>query len=340
MTSNKQIINSFLDDNYDNSNLLGVIFYGSRKYGNYHNDSDIDLLIISKEDNNYKGLSNVNNIRVEYFQKNLYYILSKLEGIEYSLDRSLISIFKNGEIIFSKDECIEALKDEFLSKNDFSRRNKKKFDCNIYSWLNALYNCHDNDFYKYIYSNLIERIRKTYHIQHGYSKISHSKSIELYQNKDYAKKYYCVNLPKQEFITKFLLSLNNDSEENLGILLKTVNYDEKESTVINTFNTNIINYRSTVISTGILELCSIKDTKLFEYNYYLLLEKIRTLYCDKNRIDNDISNFMAIQDDYFMQLFQKCLKDKSIESINVLFEYVTKSLRLNYNNYKILDLKR
>ena len=68
------IIYKFLDeqDYLNRKEILGIIFYGSSNYKTDTKDSDIDLLIITNDENNYKGVTYVDNKKIEYFEKNVY----------------------------------------------------------------------------------------------------------------------------------------------------------------------------------------------------------------------------------------------------------------------------
>lgn len=70
--------------------------------------------------------------------------------------------------------------------------------------------------------------------------------------------------------------------------------------------------------------------------YYLTIEKIRILYCMINYINYDITNFLEEYDFDFISLLNKTIKNISSNNIIELFNYVTKSIKINYKDYKIL----
>ena len=123
----KEIILKFLSLYSTKVNILGIIFYGSSNYGSSDNSSDIDLLFITDGDKNYKGTTYIDGKKIEYFEKNIYYLMDKIDTLDNDYDRSLISIFKNGNIIYSKDDTINYLKEEVLAKSmSFPKKKKKK----------------------------------------------------------------------------------------------------------------------------------------------------------------------------------------------------------------------
>ena len=69
---------------------------------------------------------------------------------------------------------------------------------------------------------------------------------------------------------------------------------------------------------------------------FLILEDIKILYCMINYINCDITNFLEEYDFDFISLLNKTIKNISSNNIIELFNYVTKSIKINYKDYKIL----
>lgn len=170
------IIYKFLDeqDYLNRKEILGIIFYGSSNYKTDTKYSDIDLLIITNDENNYKGVTYVDNKKIEYFEKNVYNLAQKIEELPSNFDRSLESIFTNGKVIYDKHKTIENLKDLVLENNEYPRKKKQnKFYSTSFSELKKTFFSTDktSPYFNYIYYNFLEEIRKEYHIQNGYSKL-------------------------------------------------------------------------------------------------------------------------------------------------------------------------
>ena len=128
--------------------------------------SDIDLLIITDGEYNYKGVTYIDGKKIEYFEKNFYYLMNEIENLVSSLDRSLLSIFMNGTIIYNKDKTVNFLKEEVLINQTFHFQKKKKHYqesdlLEFYEYIQQLEPCHN--FFSYIYYNLLELMRKKYH---------------------------------------------------------------------------------------------------------------------------------------------------------------------------------
>ena len=320
------IIYKFLDeqDYLNRKEILGIIFYGSSNYKTDTKDSDIDLLIITNDENNYKGVTYVDNKKIEYFEKNVYDLAQKIEELPSNFDRSLESIFTNGKVIYDKHKTIENLKDLVLENNEYPRKKKQnKFYSTSFSELKKTFFSTDktSPYFNYIYYNFLEEIRKEYHIQNGYSKLPVNKIKKLYENSDYSKKYYCVKLPDIEFRNLYISLLEKYKEDEFNVLLGKL---KRKQTIKNNFNArkNNVKYSSTIIY-SLIEKIIVKDTNEKDYLslYYIALEKIRNLYCNINKLDNSLDNIYEY-DSSFFEIFNDCVSNPSKENITLLFNYL------------------
>lgn len=336
------IIYKFLDeqDYLNRKEILGIIFYGSSNYKTDTKDSDIDLLIITNDENNYKGVTYVDNKKIEYFEKNVYDLAQKIEELPSNFDRSLESIFTNGKVIYDKHKTIENLKDLVLENNEYPRKKKQnKFYSTSFSELKKTFFSTDktSPYFNYIYYNFLEEIRKEYHIQNGYSKLPVNKIKKLYENSDYSEKYYCVKLPDIEFRNLYISLLEKYKEDEFNVLLGKL---KRKQTIENNFNVrkNNVKYSSTIIH-SLIEKIIVKDTNEKDYLslYYIALEKIRNLYCNINKLDNSLDNIYEY-DSSFFEIFNDCVSNPSKENITLLFNYLSSKIDIDYKKYKIYEL--
>ena len=336
------IIYKFLDeqDYLNRKEVLGIIFYGSSNYKTDTKDSDIDLLIITDDENNYKGVTYIDNKKIEYFEKNVYDLAKKIEELPSNFDRSLESIFTNGKVIYDKHKTIENLKDLVLENNEYPRKkNQNKFYSTSFSELKKTFFSTDktSPYFNYIYYNFLEEIRKEYHIQNGYSKLPVNKIKKLYENSDYSEKYYCVKLPDIEFRNLYISLLEKYKEDEFNVLLGKLKIKQ---TIKNNFNVrkNNVKYSSTIIH-SLIEKIIVKDTNEKDYLslYYIALEKIRNLYCNINKLDNSLDNIYEY-DSSFLEIFNDCISNPSKENITLLFNYLSSKIDIDYKKYKIYEL--
>ena len=336
------IIYKFLDeqDYLNRKEILGIIFFGSSNYKTDTKYSDIDLLIITNDENNYKGVTYVDNKKIEYFEKNVYDLAQKIEELPSNFDRSLESIFTNGKVIYDKHKTIENLKDLVLENNEYPRKKKQnKFYSTSFSELKKTFFSTDktSPYFNYIYYNFLEEIRKEYHIQNGYSKLPVNKIKKLYENSDYSEKYYCVKLPDIEFRNLYISLLEKYKEDEFNVLLGKL---KRKQTIKNNFNArkNNVKYSSTIIY-SLIEKIIVKDTNEKDYLslYYIALEKIRNLYCNINKLDNSLDNIYEY-DSSFFEIFNDCVSNSSKENITLLFNYLSSKIDIDYKKYKIYEL--
>ena len=336
------IIYKFLDeqDYLNRKEILGIIFYGSSNYKTDTKCSDIDLLIITNDENNYKGVTYVDNKKIEYFEKNVYDLAQKIEELPSNFDRSLESIFTNGKVIYDKHKTIENLKDLVLENNEYPRKKKQnKFYSTSFSELKKTFFSTDktSPYFNYIYYNFLEEIRKEYHIQNGYSKLPVNKIKKLYENSDYSEKYYCVKLPDVGFRNLYISLLEKYKEDEFNVLLGKL---KRKQTIKNNFNVrkNNVKYSSTIIY-SLIEKIIVKDTNEKDYLslYYIALEKIRNLYCNINKLDNSLDNIYEY-DSSFFEIFNDCVSNSSKENITLLFNYLSSKIDIDYTKYKIHEL--
>lgn len=336
------VIYKFLDeqDYLNRKEILGIIFYGSSNYKTDTKYSDIDLLIITNDENNYKGVTYVDNKKIEYFEKNVYDLAQKIEELPSNFDRSLESIFTNGKVIYDKHKTIENLKDLVLENNEYPRKKKQnKFYSTSFSELKKTFFSTDktSPYFNYIYYNFLEEIRKEYHIQNGYSKLPVNKIKKLYENSDYSEKYYCVKLPDVEFRNLYISLLEKYKEDEFNVLLGKL---KRKQTIKNNFNArkNNVKYSSTIIY-SLIEKIIVKDTNEKDYLslYYIALEKIRNLYCNINKLDNSLDNIYEY-DSSFFEIFNDCVSNPSKENITLLFNYLSSKIDIDYKKYKIYEL--
>lgn len=314
-----------------NKEVIGIIFYGSYKYASNTSASDIDLLIITNENHDYRGTTRIDNIKIDYFEKSFANLLEEISTLNQNPNRYLFSVFKNGEIILDKDYSIAYLKDEVLlnSKPKIKHENKRSY----LPFLLNTYSSNINEPTKdYLHSIILENIRHKYHEENALSNIPMMKTTKIYKDANYAKTFYCVNLPKDEFRKDFFACL--EKEKDLIILLSQI--DKERELTFEPAKTKLQTiYESTTVSNA-LEKCYLYQTTesktIYQYYYNLTLHQIYYLYCHKT--NTQITDEIYIKDP-FMILFNACLKTKQLNDLQVLFNYVTNDFKIDYTNYLI-----
>ena len=340
------IMSEFINQYHSKDNILGIIFYGSSNYKTDTLQSDIDLLFITDGDKNYKGTTYIGDKKIEYFEKNIYYLMEKIDELESSPDRSLMSIFVNGSIIYSKDNMVEYLKEEIMTNQKYVRhkRNRKCLEQDLVAFYECLQGVDlNNCFFQYVYYNLLEAIRKRYHEENGCSKLPSLKACQLYSDPYYALEFYCVTLPSKQFIDLYLDLFGNGYEQKKFDLLCSmarVEGDAEQDRLRNHSKVEL-KYISTIVKNMVDKTSYyLEQNNVFSLGcYYITLERIRKLYCYINQIDDSFKMMSKEYDVKFLELFDFCIKSEDrIKDLNNLFDYVVGALHMDYRNYKILEL--
>ena len=195
--------------------IIGAIYYGSQCYNTAKENSDIDILFISQDKFNYKGLAKRKGYNVEYLIKP--YIDIERGVFEDFKEQSsfLHSVFENGQVIYDKENKIQKMKKylQMRSKVSYptyqvSKQDKEKM---IHAY-QRLYELKGNPFLIESY-NLLNQLRILYQKKYGCTKLSIAKIYEFYQNPSYAEKYYCSILPPEEFRKLFLSAIHETKEK-------------------------------------------------------------------------------------------------------------------------------
>ena len=183
--------------------LLG----GSYATRNYNDDSDIDISIITNNDNYTKrGNVIIDGIMIEYFINSIDKLKEYMEE-EFNNRHMLATanLIGNGKIIFKKSDLIDSLQKEALSYYDkeFTNPNETKIMCKKYAcWdsYDELKNkIKNNESYNLNYFVLLQNLIDLYYYSNNIAVVPISKLEKILRDNEYAKKYKLKNNPSDEF---------------------------------------------------------------------------------------------------------------------------------------------
>lgn len=344
----KSIIEKFIQNFQllEREDLLGIVFYGSSCYQTNTSQSDIDLLLVTDGYDSYKAVTYIDGQKIEYFERNIYDLLKQLEHLERNPDRSFLSIFQNSKIIFSKNQMMEYLRQEALVHSKYipKKSKHKRNNSDIAMFYHILQQANpESAFGQYVFYNLLEKIRKKYHEENGYTKIPSMKVYTLYNDKSYAEKFYCQSLPNIDFIEQYLNLISEGfNEARLKTIMSYISYSDLDSLEqeFPNYSKEELKYSSTIVKNTVDKSCFLLEegTKDSFSCYCIALEKTRRLYCAINGLSPCLDRFGEEYDQTFLDLFHACLNNSERkEAINQLFSYVTTPLQMDYNNYKVYE---
>lgn len=243
MTVYETIQEFIKENNYlQNEHILGILFYGSYKYGLNNQNSDIDLHIIydnSNPNHLIRGNTFINGIRIEYFEKTINEIYNEVEDGYANQDNATESIIGKSEIIYEKDNSMQDLQEYVLDKfkNGLSHltENEAKEQVSIIN--NRMeklkrYAEDDSCFFEHLYHLTIEKIRRFYHNLNGMPRIETYKGFKLYKDKQYQEMFSIYHIPDKEFLEIYfeLIQKQGDSKVEMYEKLKEF-YDYSKRTV-------------------------------------------------------------------------------------------------------------
>lgn len=226
----EKVLNLFLKEYVDDDSILGAILGGSYATGNYTENSDIDISIITTNDN-YKKRGNViiDDIMIEYFINPISELKKYMEDDYNNRHRlSTSNLIGNGKIIFSKNNIMEDLQKEALSyyNKEFPTPNETKVKCQKYACWDAYDELKDkvknNESYNLNYFVLLQNLIDCYYYSNNVASVPISKLEQILRNKEYARKYNLKNEPSEEFKRLVLECIDTISIDKIDELYKFV----------------------------------------------------------------------------------------------------------------------
>lgn len=230
--------NNYLQDEH----VLGILFYGSYKYGLNNQNSDIDLHIIYDDSNpNHliRGNTFINGTRIEYFEKTIDEIYNEVEDGYATQDNATESIIGKSEIIYEKDNSMQDLQTYVLEKfkdglPHLTENEAKEQVSIINNRMEKLkkYAEEDSYFFEHLYHLTIEKIRRFYHNLNGMPRIETYKGFNLYRDKKYQEMFSIDYIPDKRFLEMYfeLIQSQGDSKTEMFKRLKEF-YDYSKRTV-------------------------------------------------------------------------------------------------------------
>ena len=239
-----EIIQEFIKKNkyLQDEHVLGILFYGSYKYGLNNQNSDIDLHIIYDDSNPkhlIRGNTFINGTRIEYFEKTIDEIYNEVEDGYANQDNATESIIGKSEIIYEKDNSMQDLQahvlDKFKNGLPHLTENEAKEQVSIIN--NRIeklkkYAEEDSYFFEHLYHLTIEKIRRFYHNLNGMPRIETYKGFKLYKDKKYQEMFSIHHIPDREFLEMYFELIQSHGESKVVMFEKLKRfYDYSRRTV-------------------------------------------------------------------------------------------------------------
>ncbi len=331
----EELIETFLESTtyYNDDNVLAIIVYGSRMYGTAHENSDLDILMLTSDFSSFRGRETIAGIVIDYFlipvtlfEKRI--MLSASMGDAYPK-----SVLKHGKVLKNRLNIVETLGNLLTS---FSLV-KKKITLNsvlITTALNELELFESGDEELIGYYNCLECLRQLLHAKNGWSNLPTKKVYDLYVNSTVARSYYELILPEEPFIISYINALKEETR-NKGEIL----YALFEQLNINTsvrFRAFKENYSKGQIKSHLISLhdhIRKEEEYLLQEHpyaiayYYLLIKEMKDLY-------ERIELFPSQEFSLLCQMSKEANTiEKKIQSLEQLFSYLNTFFSLTFDRF-------
>lgn len=324
---------------------LAVILYGSRITDDYKDSSDLDILVITPdEDFSYKHDQRfIDGIPIETLFMSKENLKMKICVSSANGSTFYKSVFSNGVLKKNTNNIVEEIKKLIENLSLIKQKNiqglkepwKECIDQELFRYRHASGNWKQLYYYQFI-----NCIRNIYTYMNDLSEIGECKCCDFYRNKEKAERYK-LDLPSQDFIQSFLSALNpTDMEDSIKSLFHFVNYKDY---LDNKRNVNIPkDYRESLsereTEDALMQLgktvYKVEDKLFFEtddsnFLYFTLLSYMKNTYLDIG--PRDKNNF----EEQFQVALDTVGSEERIRIIEELFHTITASYEFDYDDYSL-----
>ncbi len=194
-------VKNYLDELVNDDSIFLVLIYGSSATGHASNSSDLDVFVCGNLGACYRRAVVIDNKELEINFIDFNYIDAELEKSIEDNNSYYESVLKNNIVLKNSYFLIDKLKTSLeCMKRDTKKANRKMPLKNQYL-LSEFYKGMREDLYSYF--NFLDEVRTTMAYIYNYSTLHVGKVYEIYSNKEHAVNDYCLNLPTDEFISRF-----------------------------------------------------------------------------------------------------------------------------------------
>lgn len=226
----EEILNKFLEPYKNDDKILGAILGGSYANNNYNESSDIDISIITIDENyNKRGNVIIDGIMIEYF-------INSINGLRKYMDdefnnRHMLAtanLIGNGKIIFKKSDTILELQKEakYYYNKEFPSPNETKIMCKKYACFDSYdelkTKVKNNESYSLNYFVLLQTLIDLYYYSNNIATIPITKVEKIYRDNEYSKKYNLKNEPCADFKNMVLECIDKMSIDSIDRLYNYV----------------------------------------------------------------------------------------------------------------------
>lgn len=350
MTDYKIIIERFMEETKldIHPNILVIIAYGSRITKTNQKNSDLDLFMITSQNENYKIKRIIDGYSVECNIFSIHNLEQLIEENYYNKNFYFNSVIQNGIVIKNMDYTGEWVESILMNVSYSVTTKKQKISRKQLAELNDLYFSFQDAYEKqdlvlgkYYYYNLMECIRRIYHKKYSFSPISTFKIFNIYSHKEQYIKQYLSSLPNDDFISKYQSAITKqlfmEQEQTINEFLEMLHIELGEESLVMEKELFLskceIKYSLLTLHDKLCKVIEslMRDDSWQEAIYYVFLNQLCQFY---NMLYKE-------RDPFFEELFQSALstkdKNKRIFLLEQLFLLVDKDYCFDYDDCEVVQ---
>ncbi len=211
----------------------GIILFGSYATGNQNSMSDIDVYILSDDNQNWRerGNTKIDNFIIEYFINPLKQTRAYFEDDLKKNNFITENMIGFGKILFDKNGMAKKIQQEALSyrKHTISKLNDFQHKSGLYSlWdkMDELQSLYQNNLEtRFFYNITLKELIDFYFSFNQIPSITPSKIEQILTDKNYQSRYNINKIPPTEFIDIFIRAMKEQTLENITALYEYVSKD-------------------------------------------------------------------------------------------------------------------
>ncbi len=215
----ERALSKFIERYKKEEYVEGFLLCGSYACGNQNIDSDIDIHIITNDEQDWRerGNTRIDGFLIEYFINPAQQMRDYLEKNYQNNITTTANMFAYGTILYDKNGYMAKLKEEALSYlakelkpiSNTANQNTLYHLWDAYDELCVLYK--NNQQTALSYNLLLSQLVTAYYAYHRLPQVPFSKIERILTNSDFQKKYHIDKMPTQQFIDLFLTSLKEQN---------------------------------------------------------------------------------------------------------------------------------
>ncbi len=215
----KQALTKFINQYADKDYVEGVLLCGSYASGNQTADSDIDVHIITNNEQDWRerGNTEIDGFLIEYFTNPVRQMMNYFETNYQNNIATNINMFaygiilsdKNGEMVKLQEAAKSYIGKEFKPISDTANQNTLYHLWDMFDELKVLYKSGQSTtfYYHYLLTNLI----KAHYAYNRIPTVPFAKIERIFTDETFRQKYHITKMPSQKFIDLFLQCLKEQS---------------------------------------------------------------------------------------------------------------------------------